>query len=199
MSARLRWGALVGVLVGIILGCGQVQTYTNKVSEIAEEARRRANTPPMPCDADVSEEPPSSCVSGKLWCGATVEGSTVGGRKGWDGDFYNDKFCFPGGDYNGPERVYTLDVPAYTAATVELQSDCVDLDLVALSFGWSSGECPGMQHNIPNCDGSQHVGSDQLELQSFQNPGSYLIGVDGKDSVSGTYRLTVRCSDIARR
>lgn len=199
MSPRLRWGALAVVFVGSVLGCAQADPYLQRAKKAAEEARRRATTPPMPCDADVPDDPPESCVSGKLWCGATIEGTTLGGNHDWDGEFYNDKFCFPGGDYTGPERVYTLEVPAYTAATVELQSDCVDLDLLAVSFTWSSGACPGLQHNIPNCDGSQRRGGDALELQSFQNPGAYLIGVDGKDAVSGPFRLTVTCTELARR
>ncbi|MSP56363.1 MAG: hypothetical protein EXR69_12290 [Myxococcales bacterium] len=197
--APLRWTVLGLVYAVVILGCAKAELYKQKAEQLAADAKRKATTPAMPCDADVSEEPPLSCVSGKLWCGATVEGTTLGGLHNWDGEFYNDKFCLPGGDYSGPERVYTLDVPEYTAATVELQSDCVDLDLVAVSFTWSSGACPGMQHNIPNCDGSSDAGGDSIELQSFANPGSYMIAVDGKGSETGTYRLTVRCAGIVRR
>ncbi len=199
MNPRVRW-ALLGVgFLGVILGCAQADLYKQKAEKLAEAARRKATTPAMPCDAEVSKDPPGSCVTGKLWCGATVEGTTEGGQSNWDGEFYNDKFCLPGGDYTASERVYTLDVPEYTSAVVELQSDCVDLDLLALGFTWSSGKCPGMQHNIPNCDGDDGSGGGSLELQSFQNPGSYMIAVDGKDGATGTFRLTVRCEDIIRR
>lgn len=198
-GARLRWMAMGVGFLGIVLGCAQVDTYKKRAGEVMEKVQRKASTAPMPCDAEVSDEPPSSCVSGKLWCGATVEGTTLGGHHDWDGEFYNAKFCTPGGDYSGPERVYTLDVPAYTSAVIELQSDCVDLDLFALAFTWSSGACPGMPHSIPNCDSNVASGGGELELQTFQNPGSYLVGVDGKESASGTFRLTVRCEELLRR
>jgi len=199
VSPRARWSALGLTLLVATLGCAQVDTYKQKVQRLADEAKRKVNTPAMPCDADVPDDPPTSCVTGKLWCGATVEGTTVGGLHGWGGDFYNAKFCTPGGDYAGPERVYTLDVPEYTSATVELQSDCVDLDLFVLAFTWSSGACPGMPHSIPNCDSDVRGGGGEIELQTFQNPGSYLVGVDGKDAASGTFRLTVRCEELVRR
>ncbi len=198
-GARLRWAVMGVGFIGIVLGCAQVDTYKQKAVSLAEQARRKATTPPMPCDAKVPDDPATSCVTGKLWCGATVEGTTLGGHHDWDGDFYNAKFCTPGGDYSGPERVYALDVPEYTSAIVELQSDCVDLDLFAFAFTWSSGDCPGMDHNIPNCDSNVASGGGEIELQTFQNPGAYLIGVDGKNGESGTFRLTVRCEDLARR
>ncbi len=199
-SSLLRWTALGALFVAAILGCGtQGELYKQQAVKLADQVERKATTPAMPCGAVVRDTPPGECVTSDLKCGDTVEGTTLGGHHDWDLEFYRSKFCTPSGDYSAPERVYTLNVPKYTAATVELQSDCVDLDLFALSYTYTGGACPDIEHSVPNCSANIDVGGGELELQSFQDPGVYLLSVDGKAGAVGTFRLTVRCEDIIRR
>ncbi len=181
----------------MLTACIQAQSAWQKVQAKVEEAKERATIPPMPCAAEVADEAPTACVTDRLTCGSVVEGTTKGGDDEWGDDFYAGHFCFPAGDhYDGPERVYVLDVPEYQDVTVRLDSDCVDLDIAALAWDYD-GTCPGVNHNIPECESNNRSGGGKVRLNVFK-PRSYLVVVDGKEGETGTFRLTVQCKELVR-
>ena len=180
-----------------LLACGGNNLKTQRYIEDAQDMLEQAKTPDMPCDAKVSAPSGGACISGVLKCGDLIEGTTVGGQDVWDDDFYATKFCFPGGTgHAAPERIYQMTVPAYTQVVFQLQSDCTDLDLAVVSWG-DDGTCPDSRHAIASCDASNKRGWDEVLLQVFQQR-SYVIGVDGKGSNQGTFRLKVTCEPILR-
>lgn len=147
------------------------------------------------CSAGGEMPPARGCISGKLACGASVTGTTLGGDSAWSDSFYSKAFCFPGGDrHTGSERVYLLEMPPNTEATVTLTSDCVDLDLVALAWAYE-GDCPGAGHPVAECEGDNKRGGGSVRVQSF-NSRTYLVGIDGKAGSVGPYTVKVDCRDL---
>lgn len=198
--SRSRSVPVVIAGIGLLaLACGDVQKIGQQAQQMAQEAKRAAMTPSLPCDAEVPEVEPVGCISGELRCGDVIEGTTVGGESNWDDRYYSTQFCFPGGDdHGGPERAYLLHAPAYSSIRIRLQSDCVDLDLAAMAFAYD-GRCPTSQNSVPECEGDAHRGGGDILLQNFNNPRTYIVGVDGKGRASGPFRLTVECSQIIQR
>lgn len=186
------------VLMSLLHGCREATVALEKVKAVATKAKEEATTPPMPCDAPVSDAPPKGCLTDTLRCGQTVEGTIVGGESNWNDDFYAGIFCFPAGDdRSGPERVYLLKAPANQDVQIKLQSDCVDLDLAALAWAYE-GTCPGVNHLIPECEGDAKPGDGNIRLNVFKER-DYLVAVEGKRGKTGTYRLTVECTPLGGR
>lgn len=190
------------ILLLALVACEQnpieaAQRYTKqatiKAKQVAEEAAREK----MPCDAEVEQPPVNGCLSGELRCGDVIEGTTEGGESSWNDRFYAAKFCLPAlDDHGGPERVYKLVVPAYTHVSLWLESDCVDLDLIAAAWEYD-GRCPGESHTVPLCEADNNVGGDRVEIYEFRDRG-YLVAVDGKHRATGTFRLHVSCEEMIR-
>ncbi len=176
-------------MILLLLACDVVQTVSNSSTA--------ASAPELPSCATAVESPPArGCVSGTLTCGATVQGTTLGGDSAWDDAFYSKAFCFPAGDrHSGSERVYLLELPELTEATVKLTSDCVDLDLVGVAWNYDGTGCPALGHAIPECEGDNKRGGGQVKLQAFK-PRTYLVGIDGKAGAVGPYTLTVSCAAL---
>ncbi len=186
------------MILTFLLGCREATVALEKVKAAALAAKEEATTPPMPCDADVSEDAPNACLSGILRCGETIEGTVVGGDSEWNDDFYAGKFCFPAGDdRSGPERVYLLKAPANQDITVKLQSDCVDLDIAALAWTYE-GTCPGVNHLVPECEGDAKPGGGVIRLNTFKER-DYLVAVEGKQAATGPFRLSVTCRALGGR
>lgn len=141
--------------------------------------------------------PTNGCITGTISCGETVIGHTRGGSKSFGTKFYENKQCAPatrdrdGGD----ERVYLLTMPdGDHTAWVHLDSPCADLDLAAMK--WSGPGCPGVEHNVYQCemnpvDGSGH---ERVKLAS-QAATKWLIVVEGKNEEEGAFGLTVLCRE----
>ncbi|MBM4393818.1 MAG: hypothetical protein FJ090_22050, partial [Deltaproteobacteria bacterium] len=176
-------------MILLLYSCDVVQGVSNSTTA--------ASTSALPSCATAVESPPArGCISGTLACGATVQGTTLGGDSAWDDTFYSKAFCFPAGDrHSGSERVYLLDLPALTEATVTLKSDCVDLDLVGVAWAYDGTGCPAVGHAIPECEGDNKRGGGQVKLQAF-NARSYLVGIDGKAGAVGPYTVSVTCAKI---
>jgi hypothetical protein len=186
------------ILLSLVLGCREAQTALEKVKQAAVAAREEATTPAMPCDANVSTDAPTGCLSGTLQCGDVIEGTVEGGASEWNDDFYAGKFCFPAGDDRaGPERVYLFKAPANQDVTIKLQSDCVDLDLAAIAWTYE-GSCPGVNHLVPECEGDAKPGGGVVRLNTFKER-DYLLAIEGKRGVKGPYRLTVTCRPLGGR
>lgn len=182
----------------LLAGCQDIQHAAQKVKRAADEAKERATTPAMPCDAAVDEKAPSACLSGILQCGGTIEGTNKGGEKNYDDEFYANKFCFPAGDdRSGPERVFLFKAPANQDIELKLQSDCVDLDLVAIAWNYD-GTCPTSNHLTPECEAQNHAGSDRVRLNTFKER-DYIVIVEGKRGAVGTFRLSADCAPLGGR
>lgn len=178
-------------------GCGEAQVAWNKMKKQAASAKEAATIPAMPCDAPVSTAPPNACLSGTLTCGQVIEGTTEGGDSAWEDEFYAKNFCFPAGDgRSGPERVYNFKAPEYQDITIRLDSDCADLDVAAIAWTYD-GKCPGVNHNVPECESAGAPGGGKVRLNTFKSR-DYLVVVDGKRRASGTFRLTVTCTPLVR-
>lgn|GEM_PF-1879224 len=188
----------VGVLAAIALACGGARDIAVQTTRTAEAVVESATEPPMPCDKEVGSTPPVGCLSGRIECGQTIEGTTVGGDARWDDVFYASKFCIPAlNGHPGPERVYLFDAPAQAGVTIKLTSTCVDLDLVALRFNYD-GTCPGPDHAIPQCEGDDHRGGGRVRIDTFDRGERWLVAVDGKGTATGTFRLSVECDMTPR-
>lgn len=155
------------------------------------------SVPALPqCATSVESPAPRGCVSGTLSCGGSVEGTTLGGDSAWDDAFYSKAFCFPAGDrHSGSERVYVLQLPELTEATITLKSDCVDLDLAAVAWAYDGRSCPSLGHAIAECEGDAKRGGGTVKLQAFK-PRTYLVAVDGKAGAVGPYALSVACQSL---
>jgi hypothetical protein len=189
---------LVTTLFASALACGGARDVATQAKQTAVDVGQRVTEPAMPCDKPVNAAAPISCVSGRIECGQTIESTTEGGESNWDDDFYAAKFCIPALDgHPGPERVYVLDAPAQAGVDVRLVSDCVDLDLIGVRFGYT-GTCPGVGHAVPQCEGDDHRGGGRIHIETFDRSEQWLIGVDGKAGATGTFRLYVECDMTPR-
>jgi len=183
------------MILAALGACQQVNYVKQKASQYAEEAREAATTPALDCDSTYDQPTPDRCLSGTIKCGDTIEGTTEGGQSLWDDAFYSAKFCMPAGNrHHGAERVYRLDVPESQDVRIKLQSDCVDLDVVAVAWAYD-GSCPTEAHIVNECEGDDHEGGGRIRINTFRAR-TYLVGVDGKDGATGPFRLSVACTDL---
>lgn len=150
----------------------------------------------MECAPPIATPAVHNCVVGRLSCGDTVEGYSGAGKARYGDRFFVGAKCTPmRQDYElAPEVNYRLKLPPDTEATVELISDCGDLDLYA--FRWEhKSACPTAKHydRILECEMDTTPRGGRVKLTSIQKPVNYLVGVDGKKGAIGNYRLSVQC------
>jgi hypothetical protein len=136
------------------------------------------------------------CITDVITCGETVIGHTQGGVQRFDSRFYEKQFCTPyttnhdGGD----ERVYQLQFPPGDwTAFVYLDTPCADLDLAGIR--WSGDTCPGIQHNVPQCEmwpDAYARDREYIRLAS-QKESTWLLVVEGKGDDEGAFALHVQC------
>ncbi len=194
---RARLGAAGGFLV-VVLGCSGARDVATTARQVAVETKEVITEPEMPCDKQVDNSPPISCISGRLTCGQIIEGTTEGGDSEWGDIFYAEKFCIPALDgHQGPERVYVFEAPAQASVAVKLVSECADLDILGLRYQYT-GVCPDRGSAIPQCEGDNHRGGGKIMIETFDRPETWLIAVDGKGGATGTFRLKVECDMTPR-
>jgi len=177
-------------VIWLLAACGVLPTF-------GTSGTPAASAPALPeCATEGVPTPPRNCISGALACGSTLSGTTLGGDSAWDDKFYATEFCFPtGGHHSGAERVYTLTAPANTQVTINLRSDCVDLDLIALAWDYE-GTCPTYKHLVPECEAdSKRGGNGTIKIQAFAER-QYLVAVDGKRGAVGPFTLSVACTPL---
>jgi len=175
-----------------LCGCDQIPVVRNLISR-AHGPTRKSEKRDVDCGAEAGRGPRDGCVTRAIECGDEVEGHTAGGRGNFDDDFYIGKYCLPEHHgYGGNERVYTLELPANTAANVWLDSDCADLDLFA--FRWNyDGRCPTVDHLISECEADASKGGGVVHVETVGNASGFMIAVEGKAGVEAPFRLTVEC------
>ncbi len=146
------------------------------------------------CSGVDGRPPREDCVTKRLSCGDAVKSTNAGGTSTYGDAFYRNKYCTPSiGGYDGPERIYLIDLPAYTLADLYLDGDCADLDLFA--FRWTfEGTCPGMGHPITECEADTgRTGKGHVHLETVTRPAQYFVVVDGKGGITAPFGLTVEC------
>ena len=152
-----------------------------------------------PVDCEATHAPPDAtfgCVHKKISCNTVLEDTTIGGESHFGDDFYQGGYCTPQrNDYErSPEAIYQLRVKPNTQVDLRLDSNCADLDLVAMS--WDENRCPTVKHAPAiqkECEMDTRSGGGTLRLTTVKNAQTYLIAVDGKQGASGNFRLTVNC------
>ncbi|MDP6933309.1 MAG: hypothetical protein QGG40_10355 [Myxococcota bacterium] len=184
-------------LIVTITGCSDCRTIMSSTIPALQSAGPEFQYEPIQCDTDIATPAPKQCIVKTLACGDTVEGNTKVGHSKWGDDFYQKTFCTPQRhDYDeSPEIVYALEVPADVEATVRMDSDCADLDVVAVSWN-DTKQCPRTEHHIRinECEMDTSVGNGYVRMTTVTKAQTYLVGVDGKNGATGNFRLTVRCT-----
>jgi len=185
---------LCGLLMGT--GCEQLGPVAAKFVPPLEAVNEEWAAIQMECEPAIATPAPRGCVLGRIACGDQVEGHSGAGKRRWNDRFYTGAKCTPQHqDYElAPEVAYRLRLPANTEATVELISDCGDLDLFGIRWEDKSS-CPSALHydRIPECEMDTSPRGGRIRLSSVGKDITYLVGVDGKKGVSGNYRISVQC------
>ncbi|MBN1336836.1 MAG: hypothetical protein JXB39_12840 [Deltaproteobacteria bacterium] len=155
---------------------------------------RQSEVVDVDCSTREGRPPREDCVSKRLACSDTVKSTTAGGTSVYSDDFYRGKYCLPSfGGYDGPERVYLLDLPPQTEAEIYLDGQCADLDLFAFRWGFD-GACPGTAHPISECEADAgNKGTGHVHVETVTRAATYFIVVDGKGSVTAPFAVTVEC------
>ena len=159
------------------------------------EPKKSLSEDGLACDdtSHVADKLANTCVTKELSCGQTVEGHTKGGVDHWSNAFYRGKACTPlPQDYDGPERVYRLVLPARQLADITLATPCADLDLFGMVWSETT-RCPGEEHNVTVCDADVDTDGGHLRLFTDHHPQTYLVVVDGKRAAEAPFRLKVEC------
>ena len=187
----MRWLSFA-LPVLLLSGCDRIPALRNILHK-RKGIERRSDKRDVDCDLKKGRSPRDGCLTKTVSCGDEIDGNTVGGRAHFEDEFYVAKFCLPQHNgYHGNERVYSLELPPNTGANIFLDSDCVDLDLFA--FRWRyDGKCPTVSHTVSECEADGDDGDGVVHIETVNNPGHYMIVVDGKAGVEAPFRLTVEC------
>lgn len=178
-------------------GCNGCGNNVARVIPALEVINPEYSAVPLPCgDPLPTNRPGGNCVIGELTCGDVIEGSTSVGNRNFGDGIYRNAFCTVERHHydNAPEAAYRLSVPANRRATIQLDSNCVDLDVVAIAWE-ETDRCPTERHAIHECEMDVSSGGGTIAVQTVDRPQRYILAVDGKDGAEGNFRLTVSCSE----
>lgn len=147
------------------------------------------------CDEPQDESAPAgpACVTDSIACGETLTGTTVGGSEVMSDALYTSAFCFvPFEDYDGPERVYALDLPADTLATITASFPCGDMGFAAMRWE-DTGSCPNEGSGVVLCEGLQYGSGGSVTITPFDSDTRHLLVIDTPAGASGEFQLRVGC------
>lgn len=188
------------VSISSLMGCAACDSACNRGAKVVPALELiDPSWGAEPVDCEVNHAPPdpkNGCIYKRLECNSVVEDTTRGGKNHFDDDFYQQGFCTPQrNNYEkSPEAIYQLRVAPNTQVDMRLDSNCADLDLVAMA--WDETRCPTPQHATTiqkECEMDTKDGGGTLRVTTVTNPQTYLIAVDGKQGAYGNFRLTVNC------
>lgn len=151
------------------------------------------------CDESLSTADPGgpACFTDTLGCGDVVEATNEGGESGFVGEDWESWFCTPNldrWDYESPERVYSMFIPADTTATFDFETPCADLDLFVV-YWQDEDSCPGSGSSIRECETVDEEGNGG-HVSVWSDVGAwYVVAVDGRGGETGNFRLSVDCED----
>ncbi|NOY25050.1 MAG: hypothetical protein GXP62_04170 [Oligoflexia bacterium] len=179
----------------LLAACDDLGRNAAKIFPFLEKVDEDLAEPTVVCDPPFSSPTPRNGIVADIGCGSVVEGNNSTGSRVWGDSFYQTVFCTPQRNQydNSPEDIYRLKVPSDYEAEVTLVSDCVDLDLVGVS--WQERSIPGAEHRgaISQCDMDTSRKGGKLRLNAVGRDWYYLVGIDGKGGATGNYRLKVKC------
>lgn len=152
----------------------------------------------LDCEANFSTGAPNGpdCVTDTVSCGDTVRGTTEGGSEQMDASLYQDAFCFiASNDFEGPERVYALDVPDSTEVVLTVTTPCENLSYAMMRWE-ETDRCPyGSQFSIQECEGRDQGRGGSSRMDVF-NASRFLISIDGPAGTSAPFAFSVECSSF---
>ncbi len=205
MNRRWLLLPLVAILlIGVALACGSgnnsVREATRQVSKVVpvvEKVSEELTREPVACEPAFKTAQPRGCTSQTLTCGSVVEGNNTGMTRHFSDQFYVAAFCTPQRHYyeEAGEAVYRLELPPNIQADIRLDSDCVDLDVVSMSWADTSS-CPGEAHTgrIRQCEMNTDSEGGKIRITTVNEPEVHVLAVDGKQGATGNFRLSVVCS-----
>ncbi len=147
------------------------------------------------CDTPFAQDPlQGECVTNTISCGETVYGTNLGGSTLFtaDGQFEQCSGSASGSDFDGPERVYRLDLPSSVESlTVKLES-CEDSWLL-----WyrESTECPSENQLVTCSYATRGTFNVQYEYTLAGESGVVWFVVEAFQNDGGNFALHVDCYD----
>ena len=184
------------VMMLLLAGCDWFGSSVARVIPALEVINPELAAEPVDCDPPIpTPSPGHTGVIGTLACGDVVEGNTSVGNSVWNDQFYvHAAYCTPAVHYydQAPEVIYRIEVPPNHEATVQLDSNCVDLDVSMVAWQ-DTTSVPHDKHSIAECQMDDSTGGGTVRGTAVDKPYTYLVGVDGKKGAIGNYRLTVTC------
>lgn len=140
------------------------------------------------------------CISGRVTCGDTIIGHTLGGGDNFSTRFYEAAFCTPATTNHdgGNERVYQLEIPTGDwRVQLTLDTPCADLDMAAIE--WDETTCPPPGALINRCEMWPSYGTAREKIVfSSRNGSTWLVAIEGKVEANGqqnngAFALHVQC------
>ena len=209
-SPRILWpllcaGLLVSLACGGLLGDngGTTTEYVSgsdgtHVNERVESDAPRAIVGDGPgCDPPHPTPAPQGCVMDRISCGDTIQGNNGAGEANFGNDFYVYHFCTPRrlGYDESPEAIYQITVPGDKKAIFHLESECAELDVMAMSWTDPS-TCPTASgRRITECEMIPKTGSESVFVTTVTKAQDYTVVVDGRNGAEGNFTLRVECVD----
>ena len=192
---RLCWGGLV-----LLMGCEPeeeevVLPTSDPPTEITGGSSQSVelDESDLDCSASIESHTSTGCDTHELECGSSVIARLGGGGSTFGDDFYEAMRCTAiASGYDGPDAVYSLQIPESTEAIVRLESPCAELHLA--SFRWEDRtRCPTAEGTAHACEMDTRSDNPEIKITSIK-PERNLIIVDGESSSNSVYRLSVTCN-----
>jgi len=151
------------------------------------------------CNATYSTPSPGVCLTETLGCGETIYATNDGGSTYYDYSSFSTGQCLdwalsePSSSYDGPERVYEINVPGGQYGQVDIDSPCETLDSRLIH---TESECPS---SIGTCRAPFYDGPTKWEILTFKSisGGSagerYEVVVDSYGGVTGNFSISLDC------
>ena len=153
------------------------------------------------CGADYPTPAPNVCITGALPCdGRVIYATNIGGSTHYDMLAY-EGVCEdwaasePNDIYDGPERVYEIEVPGGQYASIFIGSPCATLDARSIH---GSEVCTD---EIQTCGAPQYAGATKWEELTFNSVygGSagerYEIVVESYEGAMGNFSISATCGN----
>ncbi len=120
--------------------------------------------------------------------------TTEGGSESFVGDDYTHFYCFTNVDeheFDGAERVYTLDLEPEQYATVSLTAPCTSTSLAAMV--WTQADsCPDGA-GVSVCEAEEDGDGQSVYFGGYSGTNSWIVVVDTPTAEPSNFKLSVSC------
>ena len=184
VQATLTEGTGTDLALHLVSGCSERDCVTGPVTALdlvlGPGSYQLAVDAPLPEDeGSYTLELDCEPLGERIACGDEPSGDTAGGT-----NLLWRSPCAPGANFSGPERLHTLDLAEPNNLRVELETAVPELDLLLLRVpdgaALTEGEC-------------LQWGDETLVLGGLP-AGEYVVAVDGRDGLTGSYTLRTSCT-----